>query len=454
MGMAPIAARQEMPIRLIVLNHNGGEMTLRCLRELVALDWPADQLEIVCLDNDSSDGSLEQIERELPQVDVRRLNSNKGFPANNEGLRDLDSVRYVGLVNNDAFVEPDWLQQLVDVLDDDPGLGAVCPKILLEPQFVTVAITSPAFDQGSADRRALGVQIRSVKVDGIDVSNAAHLGASGWGREFDRSGSFEWSRPEAILRVPAPSGALPIDAVIDLDVPVSCVVTIDGGGGPFMHRVEKGRNTVSVRISTTRVDVINNVGSIVFADGYGADRGWLEIDEGQYDHPVDVFAWCGGGVLFRTEFLHDVGLFHEPFFLYYEDTDLSWRGQSRGWRYRTVPRARMRHIHAASTGEVPVLTNYLLERNRLLMVVRNAPTRLVLQQVLRYPLTMASYLLRDVVQPIVKRRRPSTGSVTRRLHSYFGFLRLLLPAVKERRDLRSLRVVTESELEGWLVPRG
>ena len=52
-----------------------------------------------------------------------------------------------------------------------------------------------------------------------------------------------------------------------------------------------------------------------------------------------MFAWCGGGVLLRPRYLADVGLFDERFFLYYEDTDLSWRGRSRGWRYRYVPEA-------------------------------------------------------------------------------------------------------------------
>ena len=43
-----------------------------------------------------------------------------------------------------------------------------------------------------------------------------------------------------------------------------------------------------------------------------------------------MFAWCGGAVLLRREYLDDVGIFDERLFLYYEDTDLSWRGTAQG----------------------------------------------------------------------------------------------------------------------------
>ena len=79
--------------------------------------------------------------------------------------------------------------------------------------------------------------------------------------------------------------------------------------------------------------------------------------------PADVFAWCGGSVLFRPSYLADVGLFDERFFLYYEDTDLSWRGAARGWRYRYVPEAVTRHVHAASTGEGSPVFQYYVERH-------------------------------------------------------------------------------------------
>ena len=140
--------------------------------------------------------------------------------------------------------------------------------------------------------------------------------------------------------------------------------------------------------------------------GYGADRGFLEPDEGQYDAPAEVFAWCGGSVLLRPAYLADVGLFDERFFLYYEDTDLSWRGRSRGWRYRYVPDAVVRHVHAASTGEGSPVFQHYVERNRLLMLVKNAPPRPGRHAVWRYLLVTLSYARRDIVRPVLRLHRP------------------------------------------------
>jgi GT2 family glycosyltransferase len=191
----------------------------------------------------------------------------------------------------------------------------------------------------------------------------------------------------------------------------------------------------------------------VFEDGAGADIGWLERDRGQYDEPAEVFAWCGGSVLFRPEYLADVGLFDERFFLYYEDTDLSWRGRSRGWRYVTAPGSRARHLHAASSGEGSEVFAYHVERNRLLMLVKNAPVRLAVQQVVRYLLVTASYARRDVIRPLLGGSRPRPMVVRRRVVSFVGFVRLLGPMLAERRMIRSRQQVPDKELTGWLVRR-
>lgn len=439
--MDSVRDRSDLPVRLVVLNHDGGELTLRCLEHLQQLDWPSDRLEVVCIDNASTDGSPERIAERFPECALVRRTSNDGFGANNLGLTGLEGVRAVGLVNNDAFVESGWLRALVEVLESDPGLGAVCPKILLEPGFVPVRLEVAAGVPGRGDRREVGVRVRRVEVAGVDVTTSAKLGASGWGREVDRAGPFEWTRPAASLFVPAPETSGSFTVRLTLDAPVGALVTVDGGRGSLEHRV--GSGPVEVEVDGPRVDVLNNIGSEILVDGHGVDRGWLQIDEGQFDEPVDVVAWCGGGVLLRPEFLEDVGMFDERFFLYYEDTDLSWRGRSRGWRYRTVPSARMRHVHSATTGAVSDLTLHLTERNRLVMLVRNASARLVVGQFVRHLLATASYARRDVVRRSVSGARPDPSTVRRRLAAYLAAISACRWALPSRRAIRRRRLLTD-----------
>ena len=116
---------------------------------------------------------------------------------------------------------------------------------------------------------------------------------------------------------------------------------------------------------------------MVLTDGHGADRGFGMPDGEQFGEEEELFAWCGGAVLLRSDYLADVGLLDERFFLYYEDTDLSWRGRARGWKYHFVPDATVRHVHAATTVEGSASFAYFTERNRLLMLLKNAPMPMV-----------------------------------------------------------------------------
>lgn len=437
-----------------MLNWNGGDLTLRCLEHLRRLDWPEDELRVVVVDNASTDGSVELIEQAFPEVEIRANDHNGGFPANNLALDDLGTVRYVGLINNDAFVDPGWLTPLVDALDADPGLGAVSSKLVLAPRFVDVGISSPTFTPGPGDRRDLGVMIRDVVIDGTSVWRDAHVGDGGWGREQDRDGTFEWTSGDAVLRVPVAAGE---------DVSERVTVVVEGdrrkevrfaiGGAISLVDVDRRPTAVELPLAGVPYDVLNNVGSIVYDDGAGADRGWLERDRGQYDEPSDVVAWCGGSVLFRPEYLADVGLFDEDFFLYYEDTDLSWRGQLRGWRYRTVPASVARHVHAATSEEGSRVFAFHVERNRLLMLVKNAPRAMAREQVWRFLLVTASYARRDLVGPLLRLRRPRPTVVQRRLGSFVGFVRLLPAMLRRRRRIRRRRVVGDADLVAQLVPR-
>src|SRR5207244_12193902 len=83
-------------------------------------------------------------------------------------------------------------------------------------------------------------------------------------------------------------------------------------------------------------------------------------------------------------------LFEEDLFVYYEDFDLAWRGRARGWRYLYVPASVVYHVHTASSREGTAFFEHHVERNRLTVILRNAPLPFVARVVYRYVRVMAA----------------------------------------------------------------
>jgi hypothetical protein len=108
------------------------------------------------------------------------------------------------------------------------------------------------------------------------------------------------------------------------------------------------------------------------ASGHGADRGYLEVDHGQYDEQPEVFAVCGAAAAFRTHVGRELGWFDPWLFAYYEDLDLSWRLRAKGFTIRYAPRAVVRHRHAATSSVGSEFFVFHNVRNRLVVLTRNA----------------------------------------------------------------------------------
>jgi hypothetical protein len=239
-------------------------------------------------------------------------------------------------------------------------------------------------------------------------------------------------------------------------------VALDAPTPERLRLLVEGRaaGSVEVRVGTTRVetdfdttprwlelevtaepfDVVNNAGSILTPDGYGADRGYLEPDDGRYDDPAEVFAWCGAAVVMPARYLADVGLLDERLFLYYEDLELSWRGRERGWRYAYVPSSVVRHVHSATTGEHSTLARYQNERNHLLVLARHAPWTTAVRAAGQSLLVTASYARRDVVSPLLRGDDAQPAIVRDRVRAFGGFLGLLPSMVRSRREPRTPRI--------------
>jgi hypothetical protein len=107
--------RSALPrVTIVVPNFNGGAVLGECLQSLSSLDYAAERLELVLVDNGSSDGSVGLARRSLPALRVIAHERNLGFAAAcNAGTRVATQAEILVFVNNDMRFERDFLRELV-----------------------------------------------------------------------------------------------------------------------------------------------------------------------------------------------------------------------------------------------------------------------------------------------------------------------------------------------------
>jgi GT2 family glycosyltransferase len=435
-------------VRIVIPTYNAKPMTLACLESVVDADWPEQHLEIVLVDNASTDGTAEAVARRFPRVCVIRSDRNRGFAGGvNLGLVDLGATDYVGLLNNDVRVEREWLGALVELLETDSSLGAVTSKVLFAGRFLSIDLELPDLEHGGHfDARSNGVRVDGVRVDGNECWPATQFVCGFYDPEQNPKGGApcRWVARHAELRTPVGTAEIRVSA------PRPQAAVARSGTIEKKFRVDGERRWVELPRDGPAVDVVNNVGSILVPGGFGADRGFLEIDRGQYERVTEVFAWSGTSVLLRRAYLEDAGMLDARLFVYYEDLDLSWRGRALGWAIAYAPGSVVRHLHAATSVEGSALFQHYVERNRLIVHAKNAPARYAVRVVLNSLRETALYARRDVVRPLIERRRPTTLFVRRRLRAFGGFLFQLPHAIGARRRLRRHQRVRDEELLRWI----
>ena len=120
-------------VAVVVLNWNRREDTLACLRSLAQVEVPP--LLVVVVDNASSDGSADAVEREFPGVELIRNDANLGFAeGNNAGIERALALgaEYVVVLNNDVEVDPGFVVALLDEAARRRDAASLGSKILYE----------------------------------------------------------------------------------------------------------------------------------------------------------------------------------------------------------------------------------------------------------------------------------------------------------------------------------
>ena len=122
-------AKRRPKVAAIVINYNGKEVTLQTLESLVAVDYP--ELEVIVVDNGSTDDSFDAVEKRFPGVTQVRKEVNEGVACGmNLGVRcalegDCD---YLLILNNDIEVDVQMVSELVHVGESEGSVGCVGPK--------------------------------------------------------------------------------------------------------------------------------------------------------------------------------------------------------------------------------------------------------------------------------------------------------------------------------------
>lgn len=126
-------ASQEMrrSLAVSIVNWNGGDLILHCIRSVLA-HVSGIKMDIVVVDNASSDGSPDRIGDEFPGARVIRNSENVGFArANNQILREV-AADYVLLLNPDAVITPGSVERMVAFMEGHSRAGACSPLIVGE----------------------------------------------------------------------------------------------------------------------------------------------------------------------------------------------------------------------------------------------------------------------------------------------------------------------------------
>lgn len=134
-----------------------------------------------------------------------------------------------------------------------------------------------------------------------------------------------------------------------------------------------GSVAAQIRFSDAR-DRVNSAGIVVDALGVATER-LAGARIGEASEPGEVFGASACCAVYRRSLLAALGGFDERFFAYLEDVDFAWRAQAAGWKCVYEPRAVAHHAGSASAGHGSPRKYYLVGRNRVWLLARNATAR-------------------------------------------------------------------------------
>ena len=196
-------------------------------------------------------------------------------------------------------------------------------------------------------------------------------------------------------------------------------------------------------------DLINSAGDLFYVDGRSENRGFKEKDSAQYNMPFKTFSACAGAALYRRALFDSVGLFDEDFFCLFEDIDLSFRSQLAAYECLYVPTAVVYHVHTPTVIKLGSLLTRNFMRNRLFVLIKNMPSRLLLKHFLKIIACHAFLTLNILLNG--KYNIEDKKAVCR---AHWEVLTSFGTLLRKRKEIQSRKKVTDTYIESIITPCG
>ncbi|WP_023974326.1 glycosyltransferase family 2 protein [Clostridium beijerinckii] len=347
-------------VSIIIVNYNGKRYIDTLFESLDKLVLDDIKLEIVFVDNASSDDSIKYLKDKYnwDNLNIVRSDVNTGFAGGNNLGVEKSNGKYIVFLNNDTRVDKMWLKELYTRILSDDNIGMINSKLLFFYDFIK--IQTKTNDKFKIDKE--------VKINGksYEVENkfAKNLLLENKMTCFGHSYFY-----------------LPLIDYNDCDYEIILTLSDYNKETDFIvigENIYKSSDNGKIKLNFTSEEIIKfkksliqNAGSSINENFDGYDIGMGEEDGEKYCKEYEINNACGASIIMLKDDFIKAGMFDEDFFMYYEDTDLSYRVKKLGKKIIFHPKSIVRHIHTGSSKEWSPFFIFHVVRNKALFVYKN-----------------------------------------------------------------------------------
>jgi GT2 family glycosyltransferase len=395
-------------ISIIIVNYNGKDFLEECLNSVQKINFPKNDYEIIVVDNNSKDTSVDYIKKNFSKVQVIENEVNLGFAEGcNLGVNSSKG-KYIVFLNTDTKVDPSWLTYLVNRIESDKKIAAVNSKMYLYYPFIPLSIDSDIFMRSeftnSVNFQPVGVLIENVFLKDQRLQHLVRYSKGFYDKEKGLI-PVQWTNGSAIILFPLN----PKNELTEFTITIrseksssnlKTKVRVKIGETILVEDTLRSYEVKQYNLSLKTTDLNNyflyavqNSGVVVFKHGLGRDRGavvktdhtnFYELDNIFFKKPCEIISFCGGSTLIKKDIFLKAGGFDESFFMYYEDVDLSLKLKRLGWKIYYEPKSVVHHIHAGVSGEWSTFFTFNSEKNHLAVVLKHFPASVFVKQFFLY----------------------------------------------------------------------